>query len=88
MLRTNQLKRALLEGKEVFGVMASMPTAASIELIGEAGFDFVVIDTEHVLINPETVEHMIRTAESYGMTPLVRVAAVHAWEPGPTHRAW
>ncbi len=34
----------------------------------------MVIDTEHVLINPETVEHMIRTAESYRLTPLVRVA--------------
>lgn len=74
MLRANRLKRALVEGKEVYGVMASMPTAASIELIGEAGFDFVVIDTEHVLINPETIEHMIRTAESYALTPLVRVA--------------
>lgn len=74
MLRANRLKRALADGREVHGVMASMPTAASIELIAEAGFDFVVIDTEHVLINPETVEHMIRTAESYQLTPLVRVA--------------
>lgn len=74
MLRANRLKRALAEGREVHGVMASLPTAASIELIAEAGFDFVVIDTEHVLINPETVEHMIRTAESYRLTPLVRVA--------------
>ena len=74
MLRTNRLKRALAEGRDVHGIMASMPSAASIELIAEAGFDFVVIDTEHVLINPETVEHMIRTAESYRLTPLVRVA--------------
>lgn len=73
MLRTNRLKRVLAEGREVHGVMASLPTAASIELIAEAGFEFVVIDTEHVLINPETVEHMIRTAESYQLTPLVRV---------------
>ena len=74
MLRTNRLKRALAEGREVHGILASLPTAAAIELIAEAGFDFVVIDTEHVLINPETVEHMIRTAESYRLTPLVRVA--------------
>lgn len=74
MFRSNRLKQALAEGKEVHGLLASMPTAASIELIAEAGFDFVVIDTEHVLINPETVEHMIRTAESYQLTPLVRVA--------------
>ncbi|PRY66614.1 4-hydroxy-2-oxoheptanedioate aldolase [Vreelandella songnenensis] len=77
MLRTNRLKQALFEGREVYGVMASIPSAASIELIGEAGFDFVVIDTEHVLINPETIEHMIRTAESYALTPLVRVADSH-----------
>ncbi|MBY5928180.1 siderophore biosynthesis protein SbnG [Halomonas sp. DP8Y7-3] len=74
MLRTNQLKLALAQGREVYGVLASLPTAASIELIAEAGFDFVVIDCEHVLINPETIEHMIRTAESYALTPLVRVA--------------
>ncbi|MCM2972529.1 HpcH/HpaI aldolase family protein [Larsenimonas suaedae] len=73
MLRDNRLKRALNQGIETFGLLVSMPCAASIELIGEAGFDFVVIDTEHVLINPETLEHMIRTAESYGLTPLVRV---------------
>ncbi|MED5295820.1 MAG: siderophore biosynthesis protein SbnG, partial [Pseudomonadota bacterium] len=74
MLRTNQLKLSLAQGREVYGVLASLPTAASIELIAEAGFDFVVIDCEHVLINPETIEHMIRTAESYALTPLVRVA--------------
>nr|WP_300311407.1 aldolase/citrate lyase family protein [Halomonas sp.] len=74
MLRPNRLKRALADGQEVYGVMASLPVAASIELIAEAGFDFVIIDTEHVLINPETIEHMIRTAESYELTPLVRVA--------------
>ncbi|MCX2524771.1 HpcH/HpaI aldolase family protein [Larsenimonas rhizosphaerae] len=73
MLSENRLRQALKAGRSVFGVLASLPTAASIELIGDAGFDFVVIDTEHVLINPETIEHMIRTAERYRMTPLVRV---------------
>lgn len=73
MARINRLKRALSADHEVYGLLASMPTPASIELIGEAGFDFVVIDTEHVLINPETVENMIRTAERYDVTPLVRV---------------
>nr|WP_288500558.1 aldolase/citrate lyase family protein [uncultured Pseudomonas sp.] len=73
MLRTNRLKQQLAAGEEVRGLIASIPSAASIELIAEAGYDFVIIDMEHVLINPETVEHMIRTAESYALTPLVRV---------------
>lgn len=73
MLRTNRLKQQLAAGEAVRGLIASIPSAASIELIAEAGYDFVIIDMEHVLINPETVEHMIRTAESYALTPLVRV---------------
>lgn len=74
MLRTNHLKRKLAAGTPVYGLIASIPAPVSVELIAEAGFDFVIIDTEHVLINPETVENMIRVAESYALTPLVRVA--------------
>ncbi|WP_162881183.1 HpcH/HpaI aldolase family protein [Pseudomonas coronafaciens] len=74
MLRTNTLKSKLGNGQPVYGLISSIPAPATIELIAEAGFDFVIIDMEHVLINPETVENMIRVAESYGLTPLVRVA--------------
>ncbi|WP_267398867.1 aldolase/citrate lyase family protein [Pseudomonas sp. GM_Psu_2] len=73
MLRRNRLKAALAAGTPSHGLFASLPTPASIELIAEAGYDFVIIDMEHVLINPETLENMIRTAESYDLTPLVRV---------------
>ncbi|NWA64262.1 siderophore biosynthesis protein SbnG, partial [Pantoea sp. B9002] len=74
MLRTNRLKQKLATGQVVHGLISSIPSPAAIELIAEAGFDFVIIDMEHVLINPETVEHMIRTAEAYDLTPLARVA--------------
>ncbi|WP_191867731.1 HpcH/HpaI aldolase family protein [Pseudomonas coronafaciens] len=74
MLRTNTLKSKLGNGQPVYGLISSIPAPAAIELIAEAGFDFVIIDMEHVLINPETVENMIRVAESYGLTRLVRVA--------------
>jgi 4-hydroxy-2-oxoheptanedioate aldolase len=74
MLRTNQFKVKLATGVPAYGLISSIPSPAAIELIAEAGFDFVIIDMEHVLINPETVENMIRTAESYAITPLVRVA--------------
>jgi 2-keto-3-deoxy-L-rhamnonate aldolase RhmA len=74
MLRTNELKLKLGAGETVYGLFSSIPAPAAIELIAEAGFDFVIIDMEHVLINPETVENMIRMAEAYGLTPLVRAA--------------
>ena len=34
-----------------------------IEVIAASGYDFVVIDTEHVAINDETLAHLIRAAE-------------------------
>jgi 4-hydroxy-2-oxoheptanedioate aldolase len=45
-----------------------------VELIAHAGFDFVVIDTEHTLLNPETLEHMVRAAHAASLSVLVRVA--------------
>jgi len=55
-------------------LFCSIPTPIAVEMIGLAGYDFVIIDTEHVLINPETLENMLRAAESVGVTALVRVA--------------
>lgn len=73
MLRENRLKRALAEGKAVFGLLSSIPSPLVVEMIGCAGFDFVILDMEHVCVNPETLENMVRAAECTGMTALVRV---------------
>ncbi len=73
MLRHNALKRALGEGRAVFGLFCSTPVPLVVEMIGCAGFDFVIIDTEHTLVNPETLENMLRAAETVGLTALVRV---------------
>lgn len=78
MIRPNLLKRKLAQGQAVFGLFCSIPAPASVELAGAAGFDFVIIDTEHTLINPETLENMLRTAEAAGITPLVRISSAAA----------
>jgi 4-hydroxy-2-oxoheptanedioate aldolase len=73
MLRTNRLKASLAAGHEVFGLIGSVPLPLMTEMIGFAGFDFVILDLEHVGVNPETLENMIRAAECCDMTALVRV---------------
>ena len=73
MLQTNQLKHALAEGKTVFGLLNSIPLPLMVEMVGYAGYDFVILDMEHVCVNPETLENMVRAAECAGITPLVRV---------------
>jgi staphyloferrin B biosynthesis citrate synthase len=73
MLKTNRLKAKLRQQEPVHGLFCSIPTPVHVEMIGCAGFDFVIIDTEHTLVNPETLENMIRAAEGVDLTPLVRV---------------
>ncbi|MFK4301715.1 MULTISPECIES: HpcH/HpaI aldolase/citrate lyase family protein [unclassified Paenibacillus] len=80
MLTVNRLQEKLRTGQEVVGLIASIPAALTVEMIGHAGYDFVIIDMEHVMVNPETVEHMIRAAEAAQITPLVRVPEVDAKE--------
>ncbi|SPA01595.1 Aldolase [Cupriavidus taiwanensis] len=73
MLQPNRLKAALADGRDVFGLINSLPLPLMTEMIGYAGFDFVILDLEHVGVNPQTLENMIRAAECAGTTALVRV---------------
>lgn len=73
MLQSNRLKAALKEGRTVFGLLNSIPAPLLVEMIGYAGYDFVILDMEHMSVNPETLDNMIRAAECAGITPLVRV---------------
>ncbi len=43
------------------------------ELCAVVGFDFITIDHEHEAMNEEQIVHMIRAAESFDITPIVRL---------------
>lgn len=43
------------------------------EIMGWAGYDFVVIDTEHTASCEHKVQDMVRAAQASGITPVVRV---------------
>lgn len=73
MLGPNRLKANILSGQPVFGLLNSVPAPLLVEMLGYAGYDFVILDMEHVCVNPETLENMVRAAECAGITPLVRV---------------
>lgn len=80
MLRANRLKQKMSEGQVVFGLFCSIPSPVVVEMIGCADYDFVIIDTEHVLMNPETLENMLRAAELMDLTALVRVSEANPKE--------
>lgn len=72
-MRTNTLKQKLSAGTPVIGPLLSFNSPEIVEFCGFAGFDFLLIDAEHNLVSPETCQHLVRAAESSGITPLVRV---------------
>jgi len=73
ILRKNLVKVALSEGRNAIGAFVQMANPEVVEVIGEAGYDFVWIDCEHGSIYLETAIQMIRAAESFGTSPIVRV---------------
>lgn len=57
----------------VLGVFVVSGEAAVSEILGYAGFDFIVIDTEHSPNDNDAVLSHIRAAEISGLTAIVRV---------------
>lgn len=77
-MAAGSLKRAIRNRQPLLGLFCSTPAPIAVELIAHAGFDFAVIDTEHTLLNPETLEHMVRAAHAASLSVLVRVEGVSA----------
>ena len=57
----------------LLGTFVKFPCIEAVELLGIAGFDFIVFDAEHSPLNLETVSSGIVAARSRGVEPLVRV---------------
>ena len=72
-MRTNTTKAKLHEGKVVFGGIVTRYAPDTVEILGTLGYDFVMIDCEHGPANLDQVEHMVRAAESFGITPIARI---------------
>lgn len=47
MYRENPLKRRLAAGGKCLGAWAALASPSVTEIIGQAGFDFVILDHEH-----------------------------------------
>jgi 4-hydroxy-2-oxoheptanedioate aldolase len=75
----NRLKELLQSGKPAIGTMVQLPNPSVVEILAQAGFDWLLIDTEHGPIDVETVHAMIRATSGTTTTPVVRVARNLDW---------
>ena len=73
-MKKNRIKEKLRTGEPVFGVSVMIPSPQIVEMIGAAGFDWVLLDCEHGTLTLESVELMAMAAEAAGITAIARPA--------------
>jgi 4-hydroxy-2-oxoheptanedioate aldolase len=71
-MRPNLFKKRLSDTPQI-GTFVKIDSAEIIELLGYAGFDFIVIDMEHTTIDFGQAERMVRVADLHGMSSIIRV---------------
>jgi len=67
-----RLRERLSAGQQAFGCWTSSPDPALIDLIAQAGFDYVNIDMEHAPNTLESVQGLLYAAQANGISALVR----------------
>ncbi len=70
----NPMKEGLLAREPMLGVSVMIPSPQIVEMIGELGFDWVLLDCEHGTIDLESLELMAIAARAAGITPIARPA--------------
>ena len=73
-LPTNTFKRALVAGKQQIGLWVSLASPYSAEIVAGAGYDWLVIDTEHSPNEVDTTLAQLQVMAAYPVTPVVRPA--------------
>src|ERR671935_2279289 len=72
-LPRNAFKHALRAGKAQIGLWSSLSSSYTVEVIAGAGFDWILLDTEHSPADLENVLTQLQAAAAYPTHPVVRV---------------
>ena len=73
VVRINKTKRLLAAGELAVGAIIGSPAPELVEAAAVAGFDFVTFDAEHEPLDDSQLVDLIRAAEAFDITPIVRV---------------
>jgi 4-hydroxy-2-oxoheptanedioate aldolase len=71
-MRPNTMKEKLKAGKPALGCSLMFPSPQIVEMLGYAGFDWVLLDCEHGSLSPADVEVMAMAADAVGITAIAR----------------
>lgn len=71
-MKPNRMKAKIASGEPALGCSVMFPSPQIVEMLGYAGFDWVLIDCEHGSIGPGEVELMAMACDAVGITPIAR----------------
>ena len=74
-MRPNQTKRLLTQGRAAVGTFCLGGSPLLAEALGQAGYDFIIVDCQHGESNPGNLLGMLQAVSCTPATPLVRVTA-------------
>ena len=69
------IRQKIAAGKAVYGMFSLLGEPALVEMIGYAGMDFTMIDTEHSPNTTEQALQLVRAADAAKVASLIRVTA-------------
>ena len=72
-LPENRFKRALRTGKPQIGLWSSLSSNYTVEVIAGAGFDWILLDSEHSPADIENLLTQLQAAAPYPSHPVVRI---------------
>lgn len=83
-LRRNKIIDKMNKGELAFGCQFNSPSSEQVELLGVAGFDFVIFDGEHGSFTLSDLEEQSRVAQMSGLTPVgmipnVELSTIHSF---------
>jgi len=70
----NQFKRRLLAGEQQIGLWCSLCSNIVAEIVGDSGFDWVLLDTEHAPNEPPNILSQLQALARSSAAPVVRPA--------------
>jgi 4-hydroxy-2-oxoheptanedioate aldolase len=73
-LPENRFKRAIAAGRQQIGLWCSLPNPFATEIVAPAGFDWLLLDTEHSPSSVPIVLSQLQAAAPYEVSAAVRAA--------------
>lgn len=88
-IRSNPVKETLAAGGTIYSSSVRLTDPGLCEILGYAGFDFVLLDGEHGAMDPSSIDRLVQGCFAGGTVPVVRVlknndaeAVMHALDLG------